>query len=207
MSGRNFLCYLFFAACLPLFGQQGIVLGREFPLPPSAEAFNLTFRDSIPDDSLQQYDIVLVFSSARSHLSPENILALESFVNNGGGLYIGADNWPFVSESDQLTAAFFGKSCWGDMDSQTAVVNQKEISNAVFHEQHEIPSGRTTVSFPMDYRLKVEAWAGDEPLVLSGKLGNGRVILDGGYSRFNTTLCGSEESSEVFRQMVLFLHR
>jgi len=208
MSARNFLFCFLLILCKPLYAQQtGIVLGRNFPLPPAATNFSLQFRDSISADSLGKYDVVFVFSSARSTLSDENILALQSFVNDGGGLYIGADNWPFVSESDQLTFAFFGKSCWGNIDMQLAKVNDKQSSNAVFADKSEIPSGQTTVSFPLDYRLKVEAWTGDEPLILSGKFGKGRIILDGGYSRFNRNLSSSPESNEVFREMMLFLSR
>ena len=47
-----------------------------------------------------------------------------------------------------------------------------------------IPAGRSTVAFPMDYRLRVEAWVADQPLILSGELDAGKVIIDGGYSRF-----------------------
>ena len=36
----------------------------------------------------------------------------------------------------------------------------------------------------MDYRLKVEVWLDDQPLIQSGEIGLGKIVIDGGYSRF-----------------------
>lgn len=184
---------------------QGLVLGRELRLPDPGEGIRIRFADTLRADSLQQYRFVLVFSSANSRLSAANIEQLKDFVSKGGSLYIGADNWPFFEESNQLTFAFFGKYCWGDQQLEKAEINQKACSNEVFALRKEIPSGKTTVSFPMDYRLKVEAWSGDEPLILSGTFGQGKIILDGGYARFNTEIFQSAETEEIFREMIGFL--
>lgn len=199
----GFCIFSFFA---PGFSQQkGLVLGRFISLPDPGGKIELSFSDSLTHDSLRKYAFVLVFSSAHSNLSDQNIDLLQEFVINGGGLYIGADNWPFLAESNQLTLAFFGKSCWGDQSPETALVNSGICSNQVFAPRKQIPSGKTTVSFPLDYRLKVEAWTGDEPLILSGKFGKGTIILDGGYSRFNTKLFPSQEAAQIFREVLLFL--
>lgn len=202
----NFI--LFFALLLsPVVSAQesGLILGRSFPLPDPGEKISMHFRDSLSGDSLDRYAFVLVFSSAHSNLSTHDIELLQQFVDNGGGLYIGADNWPFSAESNQLTFAFFGKSSWGNQNEEKAEVNSEVCSNQVLANRKKIPSGQTTVSFPMDYRLKVEAWTGDEPLILSGEIGKGKIILDGGYSRFNTALFQSDETGEIFRDIILFL--
>jgi hypothetical protein len=64
---------------------------------------------------------------------------------------------------------------------------------------------QSTVTFPMDYRLKVEVWSGDEPLILSGNFGKGKIILDGGYARFNVALNQSAESKRIFNELIDFL--
>lgn len=181
------------------------MIGRSLKLPDPGENVRIRFADSLPSDLLQRYSFVLVFSSAHSHLEDEDIAKLQAFVSNGGRLYVGADNSPFFEESNQLTFAFFGKYCWGSQVKEVASVNKKACSNGVFAPREEIPSGQTTVSFPLDYRLKVEAWSGDEPLILSGNYGKGKIILDGGYSRFNAELGLSPEAALIFREMILFL--
>ncbi len=197
--------FTLFCCCPTLSQTDGLVLGRSLRLPDPGDSIAILFADSLNGDSLQKYRFVLVFSSAHSRLSAGNIEQLEEFVEQGGSLYIGADNWPFFEESNQLTFAFFGKYCWGDQNLETASINKKSCSNEIFALRENIPSGKTTVSFPLDYRLKVEAWLGDEPLILSGTYGKGKIVLDGGYSRFNTELFQSRESEAIFREMIRFL--
>lgn len=185
--------------------QNGLVLGRSLVLPQTNQPVRITFSHSLPPDSLEKYHFILVFSSAHSNLSEQHIELLQEYVWNGGGLYIGADNWPFFAESNQLTQAFFGKSYWGNQNGEMAEVNTATCSNRIFKDQSEVPSGESTVSFPMDYRLKVEAWNGDEPLILSGSFGKGKIILDGGYSRFNTELFSSSETGQMLEKILLFI--
>jgi len=56
----------------------------------------------------------------------------------------------------------------------------------------------------LDYRLKVEAWLNDQPLILSGNYKKGRIIIDGGYSRFYCENM-SKTSSELWLRFKSFL--
>ena len=69
----------------------------------------------------------------------------------------------------------------------------------------DLPAGKTTSAFPLDYRLKVEAWVSDQALILSGNIGKGRIIIDGGYSRF---YCENRNdlSSEMLIRFINYLY-
>jgi hypothetical protein len=183
---------------------NGLAIGRDIALP-LLDSVDLHYRDSLPADALEQYQFILVFSSGNSNLDTSDIRRLQEYLQQGGGLYIGADNWPFVAESNQLTFQLFGQKWWGNQQEKTAEINALKSSNEVFKDKKSIPAGSTTVAFPLDYRLKVEAWSGDEPLILSGKIAEGKLILDGGYSRFNAALNKSAAATSVFRDMLYFL--
>ncbi len=81
-----------------------------------------------------------------------------------------------------MTHKFFLKESFGEYDSPIAEIEQG--SGNLDLKVETIPAGRSTVAFPMDYRLRVEAWVSDQPLILSGKVDEGKIIIDGGYSRF-----------------------
>ena len=68
-----------------------------------------------------------------------------------------------------------------------------------------VPAGTTTVAFPLDYRLKVEAWINDEPLILSGESYKGKIIIDGGYSRFYCNIDKEGKNSFMLNQFIDFL--
>ena len=133
-------------------------------------------------DSLDSFKIICFFSNSTSSLSEAEATRVEEFVRSGGGLYLGAENWPLQAESNQLTQKLYLKESFGEYDSPVAEIERK--SGNLDLEMDTIPAGRSTVAFPMDYRLRVEAWVSDQPLILSGKVDEGKVIIDGGYSRF-----------------------
>ena len=95
---------------------------------------------------------------------------------------MGAENWPLQAESNQITEKLYLKSSYGSYDQEIA--DNPPGGNLKLNELDTIPAGRSTVAFPLDYRLKVEAWVDDQPLIQSGQIGEGRIIVDGGYSRF-----------------------
>ncbi|MDG1332337.1 MAG: hypothetical protein P8P74_08395 [Crocinitomicaceae bacterium] len=132
--------------------------------------------------SLDSFKIICFFSNSTSSLNETEATRVEDFVRSGGGLYLGAENWPLQAESNQLTQKLYLKESFGEYDSPVAEI-EKESGNLDLNVD-TIPAGRSTVAFPMDYRLKVEAWVSDQPLILSGKVDEGKVIIDGGYSRF-----------------------
>lgn len=132
--------------------------------------------------NLNSSDAVFIFSGAGNGLSKGAIDTLIEFVYRGGGLYIGAENWPLQTEANQITSRLFNKSSFGFYTSEIA--ESATNGNLSFQDLDTIPSGKTAVAFPMDHRLTVEAWVEDQPLLLSGYHGKGRIIIDGGYSRF-----------------------
>lgn len=148
-------------------------------------------------EQLANEDVLFIFSSAGNGLTASEIDTLISFVENGGGLYIGAENWPLQTESNQLTKRLFNKNSFGLYTSEIAesAVN----GNLLFNDLDTIPSGKTAVAFPLDHRLTVEAWVEDQPLLLSGYFGNGRIVIDGGYSRFYCDQMNVEGKTILFR--------
>jgi hypothetical protein len=140
-----------------------------------------TFADSLPF-SLDNVEILMLFSSSTSNLNQHDLDKIEDFVRNGGGLYSGSDNWPLQAQSNQVTNQIYRKENFGNYEQESAQLNKD--GNLKLNEIDAVPAGKTTTAFPMDYRLKVEAWVEDQPLISSGSLGKGKIIIDGGYSRF-----------------------
>lgn len=161
----------------------------------------ITTSDTLPA-SLKHYDAILLFSTSTSQLKESDIDRLTTFVELGGGLYSGADNWPLQAESNQLTNHLYQKESFGQYEQVNAEYSHE--GELKLEEMKNIPAGRTTVAFPLDYRLKVEAWVADQPLISSGKLGQGRIVIDGGYSRF---YCDqrSADSDQLMQKIVDFL--
>lgn len=157
--------------------------------------------DSLPAN-LNDYDVIFLFSTSTSNFSEYDVERLTDFVDQGGGLYAGSDNWPMQSQSNQFTQHVYKKQCYGDFDRVEA---EATSGNLNLKELEDIPAGKTTVAFPLDYRLQVEAWVGDQPLILSGKFGNGRIIIDGGYSRFYCD-AKKEESDLLFERFKHYLN-
>jgi hypothetical protein len=140
-----------------------------------------TKTDSLPE-SLDSVKIIMLFSSSTSNFSDDDIDKIEAFVRKGGGLYSGSDNWPLQAESNQVTHQLYKKESFGNYQQESAELNVQ--GNLDFSQIDSVPAGQTTTAFPLDYRLKVEAWVQDQPLISSGSLGAGKIIIDGGYSRF-----------------------
>lgn len=157
--------------------------------------------DSLPDD-LSTISTVFLFSSSTSNLSENDVERLTDFVDAGGGLYAGADNWPLQSQSNQLTQRMYKKQSYGAYDQANA--ESTTDGNLKLEEMKGVPAGKTTVAFPLDYRLNVEAWVSDQPLILTGTFGAGRIIIDGGYSRFYCD-AKKEESDSLFEKFNAFL--
>lgn len=158
--------------------------------------------DTLPEN-LDNFSAIMLFSGSTSNLSHLDIERIVDFTENGGGLYSGAENWPLQAESNQMTNRLFKKESFGEYEQANAQRGELD-GNLELEKNDVIPAGKTTVAFPMDYRLKVEAWVEDQPLILSGMLGQGRIIIDGGYSRF---YCNqrNENSDILFSKIIAFL--
>ncbi len=179
----SFIRFIFLFSSFCTFAQEDssrvLVMGNYFMICMEDE--HAQKRARLPD-SLEQFDVICFFSNATSTLNESEVARVESFVRAGGGLYLGAENWPLQAESNQLTKRIYLKESFGEFEASEAQIDQN-LGNLEL-EMKTVPAGRSTVAFPMDYRLKVEAWAADQPLILSGVLDEGRVIIDGGYSRY-----------------------
>ena len=153
-------------------------------------------------ESLDSFNVICFFSNSTSSLTDVEAERVENFVREGGGLYLGAENWPLQAESNQLTKKLYLKESFGEYDAPVAEIEQS--SGNLKLGMKTIPAGRSTVAFPMDYRLRVEAWVADQPLILSGEVDEGTVIIDGGYSRF---YCDqrSEVTHSVWAAIIAFL--
>jgi hypothetical protein len=147
--------------------------------------------------------VLFIFSSAGNGYTKEQLDSLETFVLNGGGLYIGAENWPLQTEANQITDRLFHKNAFGFYC--TEIAETADNGNLALKDMEQIPSGKTSVAFPLDHRLTVEAWVQDQPLLLSGYHGKGRIVLDGGYSRFYCDQI-TTESKKVILQIFNFLN-
>ena len=180
-------------------GDRALVMGNvdRLCLPDS----QLVIMDSLPA-SLDSFNTIFLFSNATSFLSSDDVVMIDSFVNKGGGLYNGSDNWPLQAEANQMTQKLYRKESFGNYKETAA--KSGEAGNLDLEELDTIPAGKTTSAFPMDYRLKVEAWVADQPLILSGHHGKGRIVIDTGYSRFYCDI-RDENTDAIFERVYRFL--
>lgn len=158
---------------------------------------------SIIPENLSEYRSIFIFSNASSSIDQSGANRLVNFVLNGGGLYIGSENWPLQAEAQILTQLIYKKEHFGKFRQALAEKSSTQNNLELDNIEH-LPAGNSTVAFPLDYRLKVEAWVEDQPLLLSGFYGFGRIVIDGGYSRF---YCDqrSENTDQLFIEIMRFL--
>ncbi len=171
----------------------------------SMDSLEIEKKGELPSD-LTIYQSIFLFSSAESALTSIDVIRLENYLFDGGNIYCGAENWPLQAESNQLTSLLFGKICWGNFEEKQTNIEASASTNHLFVTQDTFPTGKTTVAFPLDYRLKVEVWVNDHPLILSGNYGNGNIILDGGYSRFYCETMDATRN-EILKMIVQFFDR
>lgn len=142
-----------------------------------------TFNSVKNIDSYDSVDVLMVFATVESIFSSEQVDSIADYVFAGKSLYIGADNWPLQAESNMITKRLFNEVFYGNYTLQEAELSENQ-SLIDWAKDDQIPAGNTTSAFPMMAGLTVEAWISDQPLILVGKYGKGKVIIDGGYSRF-----------------------
>ncbi len=198
---NNFLLFFSLLLSTTLFSQNKILfIGNISQICYEDSNSTIELSSDLPD-TLSSYSAIFLFSSAQSILNEKKVEQLLQFLNGGNGLYLGSENWPLQAESNVMTNLLFSKNSWGDFSEPNTQLSEKGI----FEEMKTIPSGTTTVAFPMDYRLKVEAWVNDEPLILSGEYYKGKIIIDGGYSRFYCNIEKSGNNNFMLNQFIDFL--
>lgn len=164
------------------------------------EGFETIKSDSLPEH-LDSYSSIFIFSNAESTLSSLELTALRDYLEQGGNVYIGGENWPLQAEINAFTEANFNFACYGNFESKKAEASQKGRLN--LEELDDLPAGQTTTAFPLQAEMEVEAWVNDQPLILSALIGNGKLILDGGYSRFYCEL-KTAQSTALLEQILHF---
>ena len=189
-----FMKYVVFALLISTFNVHAqedlLVIGNHLSIC-NEQLSTSTKSDTLPED-LMSFRAIFLFSGASSRLTESEVEELVKYVENGGGLYVGSENWPLQAESQQMTKRMYTKESYGDFNERNALSSTS--GNLGLEKIDTIPAGETTVAFPLDYRLTVEAWVEDQPLILSGFVEQGRIIIDGGYSRFYCQ--NSTEASE-----------
>lgn len=186
-----------------LFSQNKVLFtGNVSNLCYTSEITNVVVSNQLPD-TLNPYNAIFIFSSAQTILTEAALERLIAFLAQGKGIYIGSENWPLQAESNQITDLLFSKQVWGNFSETRAEVAKGSV---IFEENDSFPAGCTTVSFPLDYRLQVLAWVNDEPLIQSGDILGGRIILDGGYSRFYCPVYEAE-NEQILNQLIGYLTR
>jgi len=198
------LSFLFVLNCVHnSFGQSKILFtGNISKICLESESSEIYSSLYFPD-SINNYDAIFIFSGAQTILKDSHIESLLEFLQSGKGVYLGSENWPLQAESNQLTSLLFSKQAWGNFSQENAEIS---IGISLLSNFDSLPAGKTTVSFPLDYRLKVIAWVEDEPLIQIGETFGGQLILDGGYSRF---YCENEriENWKVLLEFIGYLVR
>lgn len=153
--------------------------------------------------NLEEFEAIMIFSNSTSSIREDQLDQLITFLKKGGGLYIGADNSPLHAEANQVMRKLYNKESYGSFNVSLAEVS--ECSGYLkLKDIDSVPAGRTTVAFPMDYRLSVDLWVMDAPLLLSGSYDSGRIVVDGGYSRFYCEQ-NNDRSDQVWLKIITFL--
>lgn len=174
--------FLFFNSIIYAQQYSILVIGNHEPICIGSDSvMHFQFSDKLPG-SLANFDALLIFSGIVSTLKSDDIDTIIQFASSGHGVYCGAENQPFQQEFNQLSNRLFAQEAWGDFTNNNAVLSEKSmISNS---ENPHIFAGETTVAVPFNSLVKVEAWLDDQPIITSFKIGEGKFIFDGGYSRF-----------------------
>lgn len=188
--------------CLPFFAlsQQADVLLLGNTKKICFEEHVATKSDSLPQN-LDSYSALFIFSNAESTLSKAELSQVKEYLEQGGNVYIGGENWPLQAEINAFTETNFNFACYGNFENKKAEASQQGRLN--LEELEDLPAGQTTTAFPLQAEMEVEAWVNDQPLILSALIGKGKLILDGGYSRFYCEL-KTNQSNALLEQIFRF---
>jgi hypothetical protein len=192
------LTILFFSLSFFCIGQEVLMYGNSQVNFHEELILEVRRIDSIVQNELDSCDLLLIFSTGNSRLSEEEQNLIVDFVTEGGSLYLGAENFPFNEECNQLSERFLQLKGYGNFVSDSLMFSADNSLDLIGKPNFE--SGISTISFPMDFRTKVIAWSNDNPIIISAEFGKGKIILDGGYSRFY-----NEENRMFFEIILTFL--
>lgn len=199
---KYILCFFLLSSGL-VFSQTHnvLIIGNYEPVCFESDSSILYHYSDLVPDSLNYFDVLLIFSGTVSRLKPSDIDSIINFAASGNGVYCGAENQPFQQEFNQLSNRLFAQEAWGNFTNNDATLTEKSMIYK--SDSHIIYAGETTVAVPFNSRVKVEAWLDDQPIITSYKIGEGKFVFDGGYSRF---YCEQFETNKlIFNSIVSFL--
>ena len=184
-------------------GQNNILVIGNYQNIRLSDTLSISYEKNLPD-SISQYQSIFLFSTANSSFSSIDLDRIIEYVEYGGGLYCGADNFPLQAEANQLTERIYNKKMFGENSSSLA--KAAEFGNLNLDAKTPISAGETTSSFPLDHRLAVEAWQDDQALISSGYIGLGRIVIDGGYSRFYKSN-SHKSATSILEEILYYLNK
>jgi hypothetical protein len=76
---------------------------------------------------LRNIDQLWLFSGPSSRLTPDDVRAIETFVKEGKGLYLVADNAPYTAEANAVGNQLFGVSVEGDFHGTKTIAVRQEM--------------------------------------------------------------------------------
>lgn len=164
------------------------------------DSIKYSYQSELPDE-IEMYDCILLFSTAKNSITDEQFDLLLTYVSNGKGLYCGAENYPLNAEFDQFLKILTGQVSYGKYDCEQAVYDHQ--SNLKQNHIEKVDAGNSIVSFPLDHRMQVDLWVNDQPLIASMNFNKGRIVLDGGYSRFYNS--ESEDVVRLWNSIIAYL--
>lgn len=181
--------------------QEVLVIGNSQSVALNElENANYTIQTDVPNN-LDNYDCIFIFSTAKNSFSENQFQQLLAYVAGGKGIYCGAENYPLNAEFDQFLNLLIGQVSYGKYDCKQARFDEQ--SNLKQENLQEVASGNSIVSFPLDHRMQVDLWVNDQPLIASMNYENGRIVLDGGYSRFYSA--NSDDVKQLWKSIIEYL--
>jgi hypothetical protein len=166
------------------------------------KGFVLTFQTGKFDPEwLKQTDQLWIFSGQKDNLDEPSYQAIEAFARVGKGLYLLADNEPYLQEANALTRRLFGTTIQGNYGGQKiAYVPRPEVTPDLvqkFGGNYQVPDhpiltgvnfiyeGVTISNVAPNPKLETVLKASDGQILVAVAVDpNVRVVVDCGWTRY-----------------------
>ena len=178
--------------------------GLAFKLPQDAlceKGFGVSITNNIEETLLhlksRKLDILWIISGGTGHLSAPLLSSSQKqeivkFYKSGGGLYIWADNAPFIDHANQILPDIVGAKLVGCTDGNKVLKEGDGITPGTF-KPHLITTGivnlyeGVTISYPypIGQLIPLASSTDGNPVICyyDGKNSEGRLILDCGFTK------------------------
>ncbi len=134
------------------------------------------------DSALDSYDQFWVVSDWKRHLDSTHLEVIQSYLEEGKGLYLLADNEPYDADADYISQYFTGATFDGNY------MADKRASSApggdLLNDESYIYEGFTVSSLSMSESVKPQIIGSDgQVCVASFDNAQYRILLDGGFTK------------------------